>query len=112
LGEYLSGIDPLQGAQPVTGFYDISSYKQTQDALRISEGRYQTVFDSTPIMFWLKDTENRNLRINRAAAEFEGVKPEMVEGKSCYDIYPREQAEAFYQDDLEVIRSGVPKRAL
>jgi PAS domain S-box-containing protein len=60
-------------------------------------------------MFWLKDTNNRTLRINRAAAEFEGVKPGDVEGKSAYDLYPREQAEAFYQDDLEVIRTNRPK---
>ncbi len=78
-------------------------------SLRESELRYQTIFDSTPIMFWLKDTQNRTLRINKAAAELEGVKPADVEGKSAYDLYPHEQAEAFYQDDLEVIRSGQPK---
>ncbi len=77
--------------------------------LRESEARYQTIFDSTPIMFWLKDAHNRTLRINRAAAELEGVQPAEVEGKSAYDLYPREQAEAFYQDDLEVIRSNKSK---
>lgn len=77
--------------------------------LRESEARYQTIFDATPIMFWLKDVHNRTLRINKAAATFEGVTPVDVEGKSAYDLYPREQAEAFYQDDLEVIRSNKPK---
>ena len=77
--------------------------------LRESEARYQTIFNSTPIMFWLKDTHNRTLRINRAAAALEGVSPADVEGKSAYDLYPREQAEAFYQDDLTVINSGKPK---
>jgi PAS domain S-box-containing protein len=77
--------------------------------LRESETRYQTIFDATPIMFWLKDTHNRTLRINKAAAELEGVKPADVEGKSAYDLYPREQAEAFYQDDLEVIHTNRPK---
>ncbi len=77
--------------------------------LRESEARYQTIFDATPIMFWLKDTHNRTLRINQAAAELEGVTPAEVEGKSAYDLYPRAQAEAFFQDDLEVIRSNRPK---
>jgi PAS domain S-box-containing protein len=77
--------------------------------LRESEARYQTIFDSSPIMFWLKDAHNRTLRINKAAAELEGVEPTEVEGKSAYDLYPHEQAEAFYQDDLEVIRSNQPK---
>ena len=77
--------------------------------LRENEARYQTIFDATPIMFWLKDAHNRTLRINKAAAEFEGVKQADVEGKSAYDLYPHAQAEAFYQDDLEVIRSNQPK---
>jgi PAS domain S-box-containing protein len=77
--------------------------------LRESEARYQTIFNSTPIMFWLKDAHNRTLRINQAAAALEGVKPADVEGKSAYDLYPYEQAEAFYQDDLAVINSGHPK---
>ena len=91
--------------------WDIVARKrqQIEATLRESETRYQTIFDSTPIMFWLKDTQNRTLRINKAAAALEGVNPADVEGKSAYDLYPREQAEAFYQDDLEVIRSGKPK---
>jgi PAS domain S-box-containing protein len=77
--------------------------------LREREARYQTIFDATPIMFWLKDTHNRTLRINKAAAELEGVTPAEVEGKLAYDLYPREQAESFFQDDLEVIRNNRPK---
>ena len=83
--------------------------RQIELTLRESEARYQIIFDATPIMFWLKDTHNCTLRINKAAAELEGVKPAEVEGKSAYDLYPREQAEAFYQDDLEVIRTNRPK---
>jgi PAS domain S-box-containing protein len=83
--------------------------RRVELTLRESEARYQTIFDSTPVMFWLKDAQNRTLRINKAAAELEGVKPSDVEGISAYDLYPREQAEAFYQDDLEVIRTNRPK---
>ncbi len=83
--------------------------QHVEQTLRESEARYQTIFNSTPIMFWLKDTHNRTLRINRAAAALEGVNPADVEGKSAYDMYPHEQAEAFYQDDLAVINSGQPK---
>ncbi len=83
--------------------------RRIASSLHESELRYQIIFDSTPIMFWLKDAQNRTLRINKAAAELEGVNPADVEGKSAYDLYPHEQAEAFYQDDLEVIQSGKPK---
>jgi PAS domain S-box-containing protein len=83
--------------------------RRVEQALRESEALYQTVFDATPIMFWLKDTQNRTLRINQAAARFEGVNPAEVEGKSAYDLYPYAQAKAFHDDDLEVIRTNRPK---
>src|SRR5690242_4947836 len=75
--------------------------------LRLQE--YQTIFDSMPIMFWYKDTENRHIRVNRAAAQLEGTTVDAIEGKLASDIYPKEQAEAYHKDDLEVINSGKPK---
>lgn len=88
---------------------DFTDQKRVEISLQESERLYQTVFNSSPVMFWVKDDKNRTLQINRAAAKFEGVDPQQVAGKSCYDLYPLEQAEAFYQDDLEVIKSGQPK---
>lgn len=88
---------------------DITERKRAEQALTESQQRYQMIFNSSPVMFWLKDAKNNTLQINRAAAGFENVKPEDIEGRSAYDVYPREQAEAFYQDDLQVIRSGNPK---
>ncbi len=88
---------------------DVTDRKQSEATLKESERLYQAVFNSSPVMFWVKDTNNRTLQINQAAAAFEGVNPLDVAGKSCYDLYPQEQAEAFYQDDLEVINSGKPK---
>ena len=60
-------------------------------------------------MIWHKDAQNNVLHINRSAAILEHVDPESVRGCSVYDLYPREQADAFFRDDLEVINSGVPK---
>lgn len=69
----------------------------------------QLIFDASPIMFWYKDRSNRTLRVNQAAAALEGLPVAAIEGRSCYEMYPQEQAEAFYKDDLEVINSGQPK---
>ncbi len=88
---------------------DITERKKAEESRRTSEQRYQTIFNASPVMFWLKDTKNNMLQINEAAAAFENVKPEDLNGRSSYDVYPHEQAEAFYQDDLQVIRSGKPK---
>ncbi len=83
--------------------------KRAEEDLRETEQRYQTIFNSSPVMFWLKDTANNIIQINKAAADFEGVGPSEINGRSCYDLYSREQAEGYYQDDLQVIHSGKPK---
>lgn len=102
--------DPDQLKQTISQLQQRLAAREQECAalLRRSE-EYDIIFDSTPIMFWYKDTQNRTLRVNKAAADFEHLPLEAIEGKSAYDLYPKEQAEAFYADDLEVIRSGKPK---
>jgi PAS domain S-box-containing protein len=38
-----------------------------------------------------------------------GLPKEQLEGKSLFDLYPREQAETYWRDDQEVLASGLPK---
>lgn len=91
--------------------------EQTQ-ALRDSERKYKAIseelsiiFNCDPTLIWHKDLKNNVLRVNRAVAEATGLSIEQLEGKSCHDLFPGE-AEKYYQDDLEVIRSGKPKMGI
>ncbi|MBC7812430.1 MAG: PAS domain-containing protein [Burkholderiales bacterium] len=88
---------------------EVEDLKRTEAEVRRLLEEHQTIFDSTPIMFWYKDTDNRLLNVNAAAASLEGVPIASVKGKSAYELYPHEQALAFHEDDMEVIRSGKPK---
>lgn len=81
--------------------------RTTELSKRLNE--VEMILDAMPIMLWYKDRQNRNVRVNKAAAALEGLPQSEVEGKSAYDLYPKEQADAFYKDDLEVINSGKPK---
>jgi PAS domain S-box-containing protein len=38
-----------------------------------------------------------------------GMPKEQLEGRSLFEIYPREQAEGYWRDDQEVLASGHPK---
>ena len=67
------------------------------------------IVDSSPAMIFYKDRENRFLRVNRAFADSMGTTKEQLEGRSLFDVFPREQAEAFWRDDLEVLATGRPK---
>lgn len=81
---------------------------QAQQALLQQQLELRALFDLMPAMIWFKDTSNRVLRVNKHAALIAGLEVEEVEGRPAGDIYPLD-ADRYYQDDLEVIRSGVPK---
>lgn len=77
--------------------------QELQEELRI-------ILDSVPAWVFYKDADNNFLRVNRAFCDVMGMSREELEGRSCFDLYPREQAEAFWRDDKEVMSSGAPKR--
>ncbi|MBM3248603.1 MAG: PAS domain S-box protein [Candidatus Omnitrophica bacterium] len=68
------------------------------------------IFDAVPAMIFIKDKENRFLRVNEALAKIMGTTKANLEGKSIFDLYPREEAEKFWQDDKAIIASGKPRR--
>lgn len=70
----------------------------------------QIILDSVPAWVIYKDKNNNFIRVNQAFCRIMGMAREELEGRSLFDIYPREQAEAFWKDDLEVMNSGRPKR--
>src|SRR5215510_7480810 len=71
---------------------------------------YETIFHAVPVELRFKNANNRFIRVNNAAAEADGYTVAELEGKSCWDLYPEEGAARYYADDLEVIRTGTPKR--
>ncbi len=90
--------------------------RRAQDELRYREAGKQAamlnemrvLFDMVPAMIWFKDTKNGFLRVNKRVAEMTGMRIGEIEGKSAFEIFPHEAA-GYYADDLEVIRTGVPK---
>ena len=70
--------------------------------------QFQTIFDNVPVLLFYKDTKNNFIKVNNQTAKMFGATVEDLEGKSCYDILPEEQATRVHDDDLEVIRSGRP----
>lgn len=89
---------------------DINEMVQVQEALVAKHEELQTIFDTVPAWIFYKDRENRFLRVNEAFAGIMEMPRAELEGRSLFDLYPREQADAFWRDDLEVISSGRPKK--
>ncbi|MCH7559700.1 MAG: PAS domain S-box protein, partial [Planctomycetes bacterium] len=86
----------------------ITERKRAEEALQKQREELRIIFDSVPSGIWYKDKENRFIRVNKAAAESISMKPEDIEGRPACELFP-EEAEHYYKDDLEVIKSGKPK---
>jgi PAS domain S-box-containing protein len=71
----------------------------------------QTIFDTVPAKIWLKDSENRILRLNERAAESMGGSVADFEGQNTYDLFG-DMAKKYHDDDLAVINSGNPIRGM
>lgn len=71
-----------------------------------------SILDYSPLLIWIKDTRNTIVNINSKAAELEGKKISELVGKSAFDLYPKELAEKYWEDDLEVVnaRKALPSR--
>jgi len=70
---------------------------------------FASMFDSPSIYMWIKDTNNNFVKVNEQAATLEGRSREEMEGKSCFELYPKEMAYRFWLEDQEVIQTGQPK---
>jgi len=77
----------------------------------LPRAEYETILDSVPALIFYKDRENRLVRVNKAFAEAMGLPKERIEGKGCSELWP-DQAEQYWNDDLEVMKSGRPKRGI
>ncbi|MGB0128015.1 MAG: PAS domain S-box protein, partial [Rhodocyclaceae bacterium] len=74
------------------------------------QARYlRALIDNVPHPVWLKDTAGRYLVSNRTNALGCGVPLDAMIGATDFEIWPRELAQRYRADDLEVIRSGRQK---
>ncbi|MEK7757183.1 MAG: PAS domain-containing protein, partial [Planctomycetota bacterium] len=85
---------------------EIGERKLAEEQRRISEERLQQVLDCTTAVIYVKDTECRYLLINRRFEELFHISREEIPGKSDYDMFPKEVADAFRVNDRQVLASG------
>ncbi len=88
---------------------EITDRKRAEERLSLQREELQAILDSVPASIFYKDNENRFLRVNLAFSKLMDMPRDQLEGSSLYDLYPKEMAEAYFRDDLEVIGSGKPK---
>lgn len=84
--------------------------KQAKKELQQRESYLRAILDNFPFWVWLKDTESRFLAVNRPLARDNGYDhPELLVGKTDFDITSAELAEKYQQDDRSVMDSGMQR---
>ncbi len=68
----------------------------------------QDLMEHVPDVIYFKDKKGRLIMVNQAHAKGLGLKPEEVQGKTDFDIFPKERAKKMLEDDLYVMKTGKP----
>jgi PAS domain S-box-containing protein len=88
---------------------DITARKQAEEKLIHEKQLMCALMDNLPDSIYFKDNQSRFVRISRAMAARIGLNdPELIVGKTDFDIFTEEHARAAYEDEQAILRTGCP----
>jgi PAS domain S-box-containing protein len=101
------GRDPVSGAGRILSFaVDQTARRQAERALEEKERDLTAIMDNAPLAISLKDRSGRFRLINRCYAEWFGVRPEDVCGRTSAELYSPTLAERIENQDRQVLEHG------
>ena len=78
-------------------------------ALKQTNENQQAILNNIPFMAWLKDIDGKYIAVNNYLCQAFNLKPEEIVGKTDFDINPRDLAEEYRKDDMEVMNTALQK---
>ncbi len=105
--------DALGNPAEIVGYWiDITERKRAEAALIEERHLLHTLMDNLPDSIYFKDGASRFVRINKALAKGFGLSdPAQAVGKTDFDFFTDEHAQAAFADEQEIIRTGQPMLA-
>ncbi|GAB61436.1 two-component sensor kinase [Candidatus Jettenia caeni] len=85
---------------------EIAEHWQAREALRKSEAKYRILLENLPQKIFYKDKDLTYISCNENLAGDLHIRPDEILGKTDYDLYPRELAEKYRDDDMRVMELG------
>jgi len=104
------GHGQIVGTQGI--LWDMSDWKRAEEALRESEGLYHSLVENIPIWVWRKNLEGRFTFANNGFLTNMGKTPEELLGKNDYELFPRDLADKYREDDTRVMQTGETLRMI
>ncbi|MGE9291732.1 MAG: PAS domain S-box protein, partial [Puniceicoccales bacterium] len=89
---------------------DVSGLKETEDLLQRNLSLLKSLLDSIPDMIFYKDLEGNYLDCNVEFSKFTNQSLKEIRGKTDYDLFPRQLANEFRENDRIVKESGKPRQ--
>ncbi len=87
---------------------DITDEKQTRDALRESEARFEAFMEDNPAVAWMKDEAGRYVYVNQTLRKVYGVDRAEVLGKTDRELLPEPVAAELRTNDQAVLEKDTP----
>lgn len=81
---------------------------KAEKTVQKNQNQLQTIIDSTQAVIYLKDINGKYILINRKYENLFNIANEKIIGKTDFEIFPKEIAEAFYANDRKVLTSRCP----
>jgi PAS domain S-box-containing protein len=88
---------------------DISDRKIAEKALMLKQNHLAALLNNIPHIAWIKDDQSRFIGVNQSFVQACGVSAEELVGKTDFDIWPADLAQAYRNDDAEVLQSSQRK---
>jgi len=85
---------------------DLTVRKRAEEAARSTQALLQSIIDNSTTVVYVKDLEGRYLLVNRRFEELFHHTREAVLGKTDYDVFPQQAADAFRRVDTQVQAAG------
>lgn len=85
---------------------ELAERRRAEHKLRDSEAMYHSLVDTLPISILRKDLRGRLSYGNRGYCELMGRPLAELLGRTDYDLFPRELADKYLNDDERVVRTG------
>ncbi len=102
-GKILSRDEKGNPVRVIGTHTDITSIKEVQEKLSQTRSQLRAILDNLPFLAWFKDCQGRYMEVNSVFAIACGFPREEIIGKCDLDIWPRDVALAYIDDDKEVI---------